>query len=176
MAMFFGSGLLVFGNIFVELYFAMTSMWQGYFYYLLGFVLAVVFLTVLITIQVPSLLQPPNWAPPLQLRRFTDLPLRARASLPQIAIVTTYMQFVQEDYRWWWHSFHRGGAVALYIGLYAVGFLIWSLHNLIGATSIMVYLTYMGLLVAAIYVALGSVGFVFAFWFTHSIFATAKAD
>mmetsp|Transcript_3544 Transcript_3544/g.8825 ORF Transcript_3544/g.8825 Transcript_3544/m.8825 type:complete len:694 (-) Transcript_3544:103-2184(-) len=144
MAMFFGSGLLVFGNIFVELYFAMTSMWQGYFYYLLGFVLAVVFLTVLITIQ--------------------------------IAIVTTYMQFVQEDYRWWWHSFHRGGAVALYIGLYAVGFLIWSLHNLIGATSIMVYLTYMGLLVAAIYVALGSVGFVFAFWFTHSIFATAKAD
>ena len=70
--MFFGSGLLTFGNIFVELYFAMTSMWQGYFYYLLGFVLVVGLLTVIITIQasttpqlyrLPSCLLPPLSTP-----------------------------------------------------------------------------------------------------------------
>lgn len=33
---FLGSGLLVFGNLFIVLYFTMSSMWQGYFYYLFG--------------------------------------------------------------------------------------------------------------------------------------------
>eukprot|EP00873_Tetraselmis_striata_P024316 jgi/Tetstr1/444580/TSEL_032431.t1 len=47
-----GSGLLVFGNIFIVLYFTMTSMWQGYFYYLFGFVFFSAVLTCVITAQV----------------------------------------------------------------------------------------------------------------------------
>lgn len=50
--LFFAAGLLPFGTIFVELYFAMTSMWQGYFYYIFGFLFLVAALTVVITIEV----------------------------------------------------------------------------------------------------------------------------
>ena len=50
--LFLAAGLLPFGTIFVELYFAMTSMWQGYFYYIFGFLFLVASLTVVITIEV----------------------------------------------------------------------------------------------------------------------------
>lgn len=50
--LFLASGLLPFGTIFVELYFAMTSIWQGYFYYIFGFLLLVALLTVVITVEV----------------------------------------------------------------------------------------------------------------------------
>eukprot|EP00887_Chlorella_sp_A99_P002502 scaffold6.g2502.t1 len=50
--LFFAAGLLPFGTIFVELYFAMTSMWQGYFYYIFGFAFLVALLTVIISIEV----------------------------------------------------------------------------------------------------------------------------
>lgn len=50
--LFLAAGLLPFGTIFVELYFAMTSMWQGYFYYMFGFLFLVAALTVVITIEV----------------------------------------------------------------------------------------------------------------------------
>ena len=46
------AGSLPFGTIFVELYFAMTSIWQGYFYYMFGFLFLVSFLTIVITIEV----------------------------------------------------------------------------------------------------------------------------
>lgn len=50
--LFLAAGLLPFGTIFVELYFAMTSIWQGYFYYIFGFLFLVGILTVIITIEV----------------------------------------------------------------------------------------------------------------------------
>ena len=49
------AGILPFCTVFIELYFAMTSMWQGYFYYLFGFLFIVIGLTVLITIEVSVL-------------------------------------------------------------------------------------------------------------------------
>lgn len=52
LVLFFAAGLLPFGTIFVELYFAMTSMWQGYFYYIFGFAFLVSILTLIITIEV----------------------------------------------------------------------------------------------------------------------------
>ncbi|EFN55304.1 hypothetical protein CHLNCDRAFT_134265 [Chlorella variabilis] len=52
LVLFFAAGLLPFGTIFVELYFAMTSMWQGYFYYIFGFAFLVAVLTIIITIEV----------------------------------------------------------------------------------------------------------------------------
>jgi transmembrane 9 superfamily protein 2/4 len=50
--LFLAAGLLPFGTIFVELYFAMTSIWQGYFYYIFGFLFLVGILTTVITIEV----------------------------------------------------------------------------------------------------------------------------
>jgi len=43
--------VLPFGTIFIELYFAMTSLWLGYFYYLFGFVFLIGLLTTVITIE-----------------------------------------------------------------------------------------------------------------------------
>ncbi|KAL6780112.1 EMP70 [Auxenochlorella protothecoides x Auxenochlorella symbiontica] len=52
LVLFVAAGLLPFGTIFVELYFAMTSLWQGYFYYIFGFLALVAALTLIITIEV----------------------------------------------------------------------------------------------------------------------------
>ncbi|KAI8465394.1 MAG: Endomembrane protein 70-domain-containing protein [Monoraphidium minutum] len=53
--LFFSAGVLPFGTMFIELYFAMTSVWLGFFYYLFFFVLAVGVLTVLINIEISVL-------------------------------------------------------------------------------------------------------------------------
>ncbi|KAK9907506.1 hypothetical protein WJX75_004955 [Coccomyxa subellipsoidea] len=142
--LFMAAGLLPFGTIFVELYFAMTSIWQGYFYYIFGFCFVVGMLTVLITIEV--------------------------------AIVCTYVQLCAEDYLWWWRSFHRGGSVALYIGIYSIGFLVNTLHSLSGLVSVMLYLSYMTLVLWGIYLAMGTVGFFASLLFTYKIFSAVKAD
>lgn len=49
------AGILPFCTVFIELYFAMSSMWQGYFYYLFGFLFIVAFLMILITAEVAIL-------------------------------------------------------------------------------------------------------------------------
>lgn len=50
--LFLAAGLLPFGTLFVELYFAMSSVWQGYFYYIFGFLFLVGILTVVVTVEV----------------------------------------------------------------------------------------------------------------------------
>eukprot|EP00201_Polytomella_parva_P016206 CAMPEP_0175052398 /NCGR_PEP_ID=MMETSP0052_2-20121109/8340_1 /TAXON_ID=51329 ORGANISM="Polytomella parva, Strain SAG 63-3" /NCGR_SAMPLE_ID=MMETSP0052_2 /ASSEMBLY_ACC=CAM_ASM_000194 /LENGTH=743 /DNA_ID=CAMNT_0016316803 /DNA_START=18 /DNA_END=2249 /DNA_ORIENTATION=- len=51
-ALFLLAGLLPFATVFVELYFAMTSLWLGYFYYLFGFVFLVMVLSVIVVAEV----------------------------------------------------------------------------------------------------------------------------
>ena len=75
-----------------------------------------------------------------------------------------------------WRSFHRGGSMALYMGLYSVGFLVNTLHSLSGLVSVVLYLSYMGLVLWAIYLAMGTVGFFASFLFTYKIFGAVKAD
>mmetsp|Transcript_1088 Transcript_1088/g.3258 ORF Transcript_1088/g.3258 Transcript_1088/m.3258 type:complete len:662 (+) Transcript_1088:300-2285(+) len=140
---FLGGGLLVFGNIFIVLYFTMTSMWQGYFYYLFGFVLVAGLLTCIITAQV--------------------------------SVVATYLQLCTEDYRWWWTSFARGGSVAVYVAVYAISFLVSTLHNLHGL-SVVVYLCYMGILSYGLFLTMGTVGFLASYYFVFKIFASVKSD
>lgn len=142
--LFFASGLLPFGTIFVELYFAMTSMWQGYFYYIFGFLFLVATLTVIITIEV--------------------------------SIVCTYVQLCAEDYLWWWRSFYRGGSISMYVLLYSIGFLVNTLHNLSGVLPVILYLSYMGLLVWCLSLAMGAIGFLSSYIFTVKIFESVKAD
>lgn len=50
--LFFAAGILPFGTMFIELYFAMTSLWGGYFYYLFGFIFIIGSLTVLINAEI----------------------------------------------------------------------------------------------------------------------------
>lgn len=144
LALFLAAGSLPFGTIFVELYFAMTSIWQGYFYYIFGFLFLVSFLTIIITIEV--------------------------------SIVCTYVQLCAEDYLWWWRSFNRGGAIAVYVFFYSIGFLINTLHNLSGILPIILYLSYTCLMVWCLSLAMGAVGFLASYIFTVKIFESVKAD
>ncbi|GAB4818902.1 hypothetical protein N2152v2_005948 [Parachlorella kessleri] len=144
MVLFFAAGLLPFGTIFVELYFAMTSLWQGYFYYIFGFLFLVALLTLVITIEV--------------------------------SIVCTYVQLCAEDYMWWWRSYYRGASIGLYVLLYSVGFLVNTLHNLTGFLPIVLYMSYMGLMVWCLSLVMGTVGFLSSFIFTYKIFEAVKAD
>lgn len=75
-----------------------------------------------------------------------------------------------------WRSFLRGGSLALYMALYAVGFLFNTLHLLSGFLSVLLYLSYMVLILWAVYLAMGTVGFASSFLFTYKIFASVKAD
>ena len=97
------AGLLPFGCLLVELYFIMTSVWQGYFYYVFGFCLAVGAL--------------------------------AAATVALVSVVCTYAQLCAEDYRWWWASYARGGAVAHYVALYCAAFLVSALRLMDGAVG-----------------------------------------
>lgn len=46
-----------------------------------------------------------------------------------------------------WRSFQRGGAVALYVALYALGFMASSLHTLAGGIPVLIYTCYMAILI-----------------------------
>eukprot|EP01026_Neomeris_dumetosa_P022431 TRINITY_DN1932_c0_g1_i3.p1 TRINITY_DN1932_c0_g1~~TRINITY_DN1932_c0_g1_i3.p1 ORF type:complete len:448 (-),score=52.25 TRINITY_DN1932_c0_g1_i3:358-1701(-) len=142
--MFFASGLLPFGTLFIELYFAMTSMWQGYFYYLFGFLFIVAILTTIITIEV--------------------------------SILCTYVHLCVEHYQWWWRSFHRGGSVAIFVLLYAIGFLFTTLDDLAGFTAVLVYFSYMFVVVLGIYIGAGTIGFMASYWFVLAIYSTIKSE
>ena len=75
-----------------------------------------------------------------------------------------------------WRSFHRGGSVSVYVGLYAMWFLFSVLHALSGVTSMVLYLSYMGLSLWGLFLATGTVGFLSSFYFTYQIFSAVKAD
>lgn len=142
--LFFSAGILPFGTMFIELYFAMTSLWLGYFYYLFGFVFLIGTLTIIINCE--------------------------------IAVLCTYVQLCAEDYGWWWQSFYRGGSVAFYVALYAVGFLGSSLHNLSGFLPVLTYLSYMSIMILGLFTAMGTVGFASSFIFTYKIMGAIKSE
>ena len=75
-----------------------------------------------------------------------------------------------------WRSFYRGGSLSFYMALYAIGFLFSTLHLLNGFLSSIVYLCYMVLILWAVYLSFGTVGFLSSFLFTYKIFASVKAD
>ena len=66
--------------------------------------------------------------------------------------------------------------MALYVALYALGFLGSSLHNLSGLLPLLTYLSYMTILILGLYMAAGTVGFAASFAFVYAIFAAVKQD
>lgn len=143
-ALFAIAGLLPFGTLFIELYFIMTSLWMGFFYYLFGYLFIIGLLTFIVTVEV--------------------------------SMLCTYVQLCAENYHWWWNSFRRGGSIALYIMVYALGFLVTTLHSLSGGLSVVVYLSFMAVFVYGIFLAAGTIGFLSSFLFTYWIFKSVKLD
>jgi len=138
------AGLLPFGTLFIELYFIMTSLWMGFFYYLFGYLFIIGLLTFIVTVEV--------------------------------AVLCTYVQLCAEDYRWWWSSFWRGGSIAFYIMVYAIGFLVTTLHSLSGGLSVILYIAFMTVFVFGVFLASGTIGFLSSMLFTYWIFRSVKLD
>lgn len=86
-----------------------------------------------------------------------------------------YVQLCAEDYHWWWRSFHRGGAVAVYLLIYSFVFLYNGLPDMHGL-SIALYLAYMSVIVLASHLCFGAIGFASSAAFVWSIFSAVKAD
>ncbi|EFJ18398.1 hypothetical protein SELMODRAFT_444612 [Selaginella moellendorffii] len=139
-----GAGTLPFGTLFIELFFIMSSIWMGRFYYVFGFLFVVLVLLVIVCAEV--------------------------------SVVLTYMHLCVEDWRWWWKSFFASGSVALYVLLYAINYLVFDLHSLSGPVSAMLYMGYTLLMVLALMLATGTVGFLTSFYFTHYLFSSVKLD
>ncbi|KAI5058909.1 hypothetical protein GOP47_0027079 [Adiantum capillus-veneris] len=94
----------------------------------------------------------------------------------EVSVVLTYMHLCVEDWRWWWKSFFASGSVALYVFLYAVNYLVFDLRSLSGPVSTALYLGYSILMVLAIMLATGTIGFLTSFWFVHYLFSSVKID
>ncbi|KAB2618760.1 hypothetical protein D8674_014629 [Pyrus ussuriensis x Pyrus communis] len=94
----------------------------------------------------------------------------------EVSLVLTYMHLCVEDWKWWWKSFFASGSVAIYIFLYSINYLVFDLKSLSGPVSATLYLGYSLLMVVAIMLATGTVGFLSSFWFVHYLFSSVKLD
>ncbi|CAI5516232.1 unnamed protein product [Closterium sp. Naga37s-1] len=74
----------------------------------------------------------------------------------EVAVVFTYLQLTMEDYRWWWRSFFASGAVAFYVFLYSINYLIVDLHRMHGTLSAIIFMCYSVLMTLAIFLATGA--------------------
>ncbi|CAO2822544.1 unnamed protein product [Amaranthus hypochondriacus] len=94
----------------------------------------------------------------------------------EVSLVLTYMHLCVEDWKWWWKSFFASGSVAIYIFLYSINYLIFDLKSLSGPVSATLYLGYSLLMVLAVMLVTGTVGFLSSFWFVHYLFSSVKLD
>ncbi|XP_058067509.1 transmembrane 9 superfamily member 11 [Magnolia sinica] len=93
-----------------------------------------------------------------------------------VSLVLTYMHLCVEDWKWWWKSFFASGSVAIYMFLYSINYLVFDLKSLSGPVSATLYLGYSFLMVSAIMLATGTIGFLSSFWFVHFLFSSVKLD
>ncbi len=66
--------------------------------------------------------------------------------------------------------------MAVYIALYALCFLLSSLSTLAGTIPVLIYLSYMTILIVGVYLGLGTVGFGASYIFCKAIFGSLKSD
>ncbi|KAL6532783.1 Transmembrane 9 superfamily member 12 [Orobanche gracilis] len=139
-----GAGTLPFGTFFIELFFILSSIWLGRFYYVFGFLLIVLLLLVVVCAEV--------------------------------SVVLTYMHLCVEDWMWWWKASYASGSVALYVFLYSINYLVFDLQSLSGPVSATLYLGYSLIMVVAIMLSTGTIGFLTSFYFVHYLFSSVKID
>ena len=89
-------------------------------------------------------------------------------------MVLTYMHLCVEDWQWWWKSFFASGSVALYVFLYAINYLVFDLRSLSGPVSAVLYLGYSLIMVLAIMLSTGTIGFLTSFYFVHYLFSKRR--
>ena len=60
--------------------------------------------------------------------------------------------------------------------LYALGFLMSSLSTLHGVIPVIIYLSYMSIIILGVYFAMGTIGFLSSYLFVYYIFKFVKSD
>ena len=96
-------------------------------------------------------------------------------SVSTMSMVMCYCQLCNEDYKWWWKSFFNGASVGFYLFVYSLYYLVTKLQ-LVGLLSLVVYISYMGLICFAFALYCGGVGFISSFWFCRKIYGAVKID
>jgi transmembrane 9 superfamily protein 2/4 len=96
-------------------------------------------------------------------------------SCSTMSMVMCYCQLCNEDYKWWWKSFYNGASCGFYLFLYSVWYLFVHLE-LVGFLSVMLYISYMGLICFAFGLYCGGIGLFSSFWFCRKIYGAVKVD
>ena len=93
----------------------------------------------------------------------------------EITIVLTYFQLCNEDYRWWWRSFHSSGSSAFYLFAYGTVYFFTKLE-ITKKVPTMMYFGYMGVVSYGFYILTGSIGFLASYAFVRTIYSSVKID
>ncbi|CAH8465173.1 unnamed protein product [Dicrocoelium dendriticum] len=93
----------------------------------------------------------------------------------QVAMVMTYFQLCNEDYRWWWRTFIASGGPALYLFIYSV-FYYWTKLDITQFIPTVVYFGYTTLMVLTFWILTGTIGFTATFAFLRYIYSAIKID
>lgn len=96
-------------------------------------------------------------------------------SCSTMAMVMCYCQLCNEDHRWWWKSFFNGASTGFYLFLYSLWYLVFKLE-LVGLLSLVVYISYMGLICFAFALYCGGVAVISSFWFCTKIYGAVKVE
>jgi len=92
-----------------------------------------------------------------------------------ISIVLTYFQLNALDYRWWWRSFFYGGSSGFFVLLYSIYFYSQK-TEMFGFLQVSYYFGYTILFSFAIFLMMGSVGFLASMAFVKHIYERSKID
>jgi len=92
-----------------------------------------------------------------------------------ISITLTYFQLNALDYRWWWRSFFYGGSSGIFVFLYAIYFYLTK-TQMYGFLQVTYFFGYSGLFALAVFLMMGSVGFLSSSAFVRHIYVRSKTD
>ena len=96
-------------------------------------------------------------------------------SCSTMSMVMCYCQLCNEDHRWWWKSFFNGASTGFYLFVYSLWYLVFKLE-LVGLLSLVVYISYMGLICFAFALYCGGVALISSFWFCTKIYGAVKVE
>jgi transmembrane 9 superfamily protein 2/4 len=93
----------------------------------------------------------------------------------QVAVVMVYFILCSENHQWWWRCYGISFACTLYMLGYAA-FYYYTKLKLVGFVATLIYVCNMVLFCSLYGLAMGSVGFLAAWWFVRKLFSTLKVD
>ncbi|EGD79026.1 transmembrane 9 superfamily member 1 [Salpingoeca rosetta] len=91
------------------------------------------------------------------------------------SIALTYFQLSGEDYRWWWRSIFASGFTGVFVFLYGIFYFV-ERSNMSGMLQTVQYFGYLFIACYALFLMLGSVGFLSSLSFVRYIYKNVKLD